>query len=406
MEVPFFRPSIGARERAAVDEVLRSGWLTSGRVVKRFEERFARYLGTRHAVAVNSCTAALHLSLEALGVSAGDVVAVPTMTFAATAAIVCHLGARPVLVDCDPATLCVDPAALEAVCERWSRAGKLKAIIAMHYAGGMARMDRIAALGRRYGVPVIEDAAHALPASIRSENDDRWVSVGDLSEAACFSFYANKCITTGEGGMIATDNAALAERARMMSLHGLSRSAWNRFRSGGSWSYEIMAPGYKYNLTDLAAAIGVVQLERAGELRDQRRSAAEHYSDLLAAHAEFIEPLGELPGRRSSWHIYPVRLRLESLAIDRDEFIRQLAARGITCSVHWMPLHLHPYYRETFGYRPEQFPVATAEWRRIVTLPLFPGITEAEIDYVVRQAGSIATENRLDSALARARAVA
>ncbi len=393
-EGPYFRPAIGMEERRAVDETLASGWLTSGPQVKKFEASFASYLGVRHAVPVNSCTAALHLSLEALGVGPGDAVLTPTMTFAATAAVVCQLGARPVLVDCEPRTLCIDPEALARAGREWKGPGQLKAMIAMHYGGQMADMFRVAALGRELGVPVLEDAAHALPASIRESPGHPWISVGHTSPLTCFSFYANKCITTGEGGMVVTQDAALADRIRLMSLHGLSRSAWNRFQVGGSWHYEILSAGYKYNLTDLAAALGVTQLQKADRFRAERKAIAESYAEQLRPYAELIETPKERKDRQSAWHIYPIRLRLNRWTIDRGAFIQQLAERGITCSVQWMPLHLHPFYQQQFGYRPGDFPVATAEWVRLASLPIFPGMTEEEVDYVCRAIREVVSEYR------------
>lgn len=404
--IPYFRPSIGPEETSAVVDVLSSGWLTTGRVVKEFEAKFAAFLGARHAVGVNSCTAALHLGLEALGVRAGDLVLVPTMTFAATAAVVRHLGARPVLVDCDPDTLCIDPRALENAAHELRNEGRLKAMIAMHYGGQMADMVRISRLSEELGIPVVEDAAHALPASFRESPDHPWMSVGATSPVTCFSFYANKCITTGEGGMIVTDDPRLAERVRKMSLHGLSKSAWNRYRSAGSWAYEIVEAGFKYNLTDLAAAIGVAQLNKADEFYHRRRLIGQSYADRLAGYGEFLDLPREAPNTRSSWHLYPIRLRLDRLSIDRAQFIRILSQKGITCSVHWMPLHLHPYYRNTYGYQASDLPMASAEWPRLISLPIFPDMTEEEVDYVCESIASAVEEHRRRSYSLGAKAVA
>jgi perosamine synthetase len=394
MNIPFFRASIGEEEKAAVNEVLASGWLTTGRVTKQFETKFASYVGSPYAVAVNSCTAALHLALEAAGVRQSDLVLVPAMTFAATAEVVRYLSARPVLVDCDPATLCVDPKAMEAAAGEWSHRGNLKAMIPMHYGGQMADMDRLNRLAKRYGMSVIEDAAHALPAFARQSRNSPWQPVGQTSLMACFSFYANKCITTGEGGMLVTHDETLAERVRMMSLHGLSKSAWSRFETRGFWYYEIVEPGFKYNLTDVAAALGLVQLSRADEFWQQRRHIAGIYTARLKAYSDFLELYPELPNRRSSWHLYPIKLRLEELNIDRAMFIEELKHRGISCSVHWMPLHLHPYYRQTYGYHPEEFPVASAQWLRLVSLPIFPYMTVAEVEYVCDSVGDVIRKHR------------
>lgn len=393
LTVPYFRPSLGAAESKAVTEVLNSGWLTSGKVVRQFERRFAEYLDVPEAVAVNSCTAALHLALEAAGVKRGDLVLAPTMTFAATAEVVRYFGARPVLVDSDPTTLCLDPDAVADTIERLRRRGHLKAMIPVHYGGQLADMIRLRQIANRNGLQVVEDAAHALPAYLRNGPKDNWRMVGSTSGLTCFSFYANKCITTGEGGMVAVHDPAKAERIRMMSLHGLSKSAWNRFEKRGSWYYEIVAAGFKYNLTDVAAAIGVQQLEKATEFWRARRRVARAYAERLAPLADLLELPRELPDRRSSWHLYPVRLRLDALSRSRDEIIEMLREVGITCSVHWMPLHLHPYYRRRYGYAPSEFPVASREWLRLISLPIYPSMKESEIDYVTENLGEILTAN-------------
>jgi dTDP-4-amino-4,6-dideoxygalactose transaminase len=393
MNVPYFRPSLDEREKERVNAVLDSGWLTSGKAVREFEAKFAEYLGVPHAVAVNSCTAALHLSLEALGVGPGDAVLVPTMTFAATAAVVRHLGARPVLVDCDRDTLCVNPSAMRQTLDAWRSDAVIKAVIPVHYGGYMADMDQISEIAAYAGLTVIEDAAHTLPASYRNASGD-WRSVGTTSPLTCFSFYANKCITTGEGGMVVSTDAELADRTRTMSLHGLSKSAWSRFESKGSWYYEVVAPGFKYNLTDLAAAIGIAQLEKADLFCKQRTRVAAMYTERLAAYSEFIETPQAAEDRMPSWHIYGIRLVLDELAIDRAQFIEHLKERGIVTTVHWMPLHLHPYYRKTYGYRASDFPVASREWQRLISLPIFPSMTEAEVDHVCASIGEVIEANR------------
>ena len=394
MNIPYFRPSIGQDEKDAVNEVLSSGWLTSGQAVKKFESNFASLLQVPHAVAVNSCTAALHLAFEAAGIGRDDVVLVPAMTFAATAATVRYLGARPVLVDSDPVTLNMDPKAAEQAAREWSCRGSLKAITAVHYGGQIADVDRLGELAGRYGIPLIEDAAHALPALSRRGPDQPWRNVGSTGLLTCFSFYANKCITTGEGGMVVTADPGLAERVRMMSLHGLSKSAWNRFTTKAAWYYEILEPGFKYNLTDVAAAIGTAQLAKAQKFWESRQRVAELYNYRLAECEEFLERPTELPDRRSSWHLYPIRLRLDQLKIDRAEFIVKLAEMGVGTSVHWMPLHLHPYYSQTYGYRAEDFPVASSVWPRLVSLPIFPAMGEAEVDYICDSIESICRQYR------------
>jgi dTDP-4-amino-4,6-dideoxygalactose transaminase len=379
MNVPFFRPELADAEIAEVVDTLRSGWLTTGPRVKRFEEDLAAAVGAPHAIALNSCTAALHLAVEALGLRQGQSVLVPTMTFAATAEVVRYVGAVPVLVDCDPVTLNMDLADAE---RRIQDAREPVGIIPVHVGGLMMDIDAITAFAERHGLWVIEDAAHSLPAAWRRP-DGSWQRCGEGTAAiTCFSFYANKTVTTGEGGMATTADPALAERMRMMSLHGLSRDAWDRFSKGGSWDYKILAPGFKYNLTDVAAALGIHQLARAEEMRKDRERLARLYLESFSNTEELeLPPVPD--GRIHSWHLFPVRLRLEKLTIDRNSFIAELKESGVGCSVHWRPLHLHPYYAETFGWRAEDLPAASAVWERIVSLPLFPAMTDAEHEHVV-----------------------
>jgi perosamine synthetase len=390
--VPFFRPDLSDTEVDEVVSALRSGWLTTGPRVRRFEEEFAAAVGAPHAVAVNSCTAALHLAVEALGLKAGDAVLVPTMTFAATAEIVRYLGAYPVLVDCDPVTLNLDFADARRKLDAL-RTGKLRAqipagaravgILPVHVAGLMLDVARLAAFAKENGLWVVEDAAHAFPASWRPTPGAAWQRCGENTSAvSCFSFYANKTITTGEGGMATTSDPALADRMRLMSLHGLSKDAWDRYSGGRAWDYRIVAPGYKYNLTDVAAAIGIHQLRRAEAMRLEREAIAQRFFDAFEDVEEIeLPPHGE--NRVHSWHLFPIRLRLDRLSSDRNEFIDALKDAGIGCSVHWRPLHLHPYYEETFGWRPEDLPVASEVWERLVSLPIFPGMREGEIARVI-----------------------
>jgi dTDP-4-amino-4,6-dideoxygalactose transaminase len=403
MNVPFFRPSIGDSEVEAVVRCLRSGWLTTGAVANRFEADFAEAVGGKHAVAVNSCTAALHLAVEALGLGPGMAVLVPAMTFAATAEVVRYQGAMPILVDCDPLSFNMDLADAEQKLTDL-RAGRLPAAIArdapvvgiipVHVGGMMMDLRRLHAFAQQHGLWIVEDAAHALPAAWRPSSNVDWQRCGEnTTDVTCFSFYANKTITTGEGGMAVTDQPALAERMRMMSLHGLSHDAWRRYSGGKAWDYRILAPGYKYNLTDIAAAIGVEQLARADAMRVQREAIARRYAQAFA-DLEAIE-LPEWPENRiHSWHLYPIRLRLERLSIDRDAVIDELKSRGVGCSVHWRPLHLHPYYAETFGWQPQQFPVASAVWKRLVTLPLFPDMRDDEFDHIVSTVSDVCQAHR------------
>jgi dTDP-4-amino-4,6-dideoxygalactose transaminase len=380
--LPFHLPHIGEAEVRAVEQTLRSGWITTGVKVRAFEQDFAQYIGARHAIAVNSATAGLHLALEAIGVRAGDEVIVPTMTFAASAEVAIYLGATPVLVDCQSDTLNMDPDAVErAITPR------TKAIMPVHFGGQPCDMDRIQEIARRHNLRVVEDAAHALPAAYKGR------AIGSIGDLTCFSFYATKTITTGEGGMVTTDCDEHAERIRIMSLHGISRDAWNRYTADGSWYYEILQPGYKYNLTDIAAAIGIEQLKRCQAFHDSRRRIARRYDRAFADLRDIILPV-ERPDVEHAWHLYVIQLRLESLRINRGEFIEALKAAQIGSSVHFIPLHLHPYYRERWGYERESLPRASAAFERIISLPIYPDMTDADVDDVVRAVRRICRRNR------------
>lgn len=423
LQVSFFRPSLQEQEIEEVIATLRSGWLTSGVRVKRFEQAFAEAVGALYAVALNSCTAALHLAVEALGLKAGQAVLVPTMTFAATAEVVRYLGAIPILVDCDLVALNMDldDAARQLEKLRFSnranyadiqnpRLSEAVGIMPVHVGGLMMDIKAIHNFAAMHNLWVVEDAAHAFPAAWRSEvrdqnseikthyrgaegaedaqrllvrHNDGWQRCGQgTAHVTCFSFYANKTITTGEGGMAVTDDPNLAQRMREMSLHGLSQDAWERYAGGPSWDYKIVAPGFKYNLTDIAASIGIHQLTRAEEMRQMREGVARCYFEALADVDEIELPPQDV-NRVHAWHLFPIRLRLDRLDIDRNHFIKELKRAGVGCSVHWRPLHLHPYYQETFKYRAEDFPVATREWQRLVSLPIFPDMRTDEINYVV-----------------------
>jgi dTDP-4-amino-4,6-dideoxygalactose transaminase len=374
--IPFHRPSIGAGEKAAVLEVLESGWLTTGDRALRFEEAVAERLGTRNAVAVNSATAALHLALEALGIGPEDEVIVPTYTFAASGETVRYVGARPRLADVDRRTCNLTAETIAAQVRPHT-----KAIQVVHIAGLVADMGPILELAQRHGLAVIEDAAHALPATQNGRD------AATFGVAGALSFYATKTVTTGEGGMLVTDSDAIAERARVMRLHGISRDAWKRYTLGGSWYYEIEDVGFKYNLTDLAAAIGLVQLERADELQAARELVARRYDDRFRALG--LEELVELPPRPAegdvhAWHLYMLRLRDGGQPQPglRGSVIDSLTADGIGTSVHFIPLHLHPYYRRTYGYAAGDFPEAEHAYEHEISLPIYPGLTEEDIERV------------------------
>ena len=390
MEVPFFRCELSDREIELAVETLRSGWLTTGARTKQFEESFADAVGARHAVALTSCTAALHLALEALGLQRGEGVLVPTMTFAATAEVVRYFGATPVFVDCEPDTFNLDfedaerkitmaetGALPSASGERIPVCG----IVPVHVGGLMLDMGRARSFARQHGLWVVEDSAHAFPAAWRANEACAWQRSGEsTAEVTCFSFYANKTITTGEGGMAVCERDDLAERIRLMSLHGLSSDAWRRYRSKNRWDYRIVAPGYKYNFTDVAASIGIGQLERAEEMRQARERLARLYDEALGGE-EALDLPPNPENRVHSWHLYPIRLNLETLTIDRAEVIARIAELGVGSSVHWRPLHTQPYY-EQLGWRRADCPRAAKEWLRLVSLPIFPTMREDELAHV------------------------
>ena len=371
--LPFALPEIGEAEIAEVVDTLRSGWLTTGPKAKRFEQDFAAFLGdtSLHTVAVNSATAGLHLALEALGIGSGDEVITTTHTFTATAEVVRYLGADVRLVDIDPVTLNIDPVAVEAAITP-----RTKAIVPVHFAGLAADMPRLLAIARRHGLKVVEDAAHALPTTCGG------ALVGTLaSDATVFSFYANKTITTGEGGMLVTRDAALALRARTMRLHGMNRDAFDRFTATvPSWYYEVVAPGYKYNLTDIAAALGIHQLRRADAFQQQRELLATAYDDALSDLPLLLPPRPLLLDRHS-WHLYVVRLA-DGAGIARDRLIERLYAAGIGCSVHYIPLHLHPYWRDRYSLTPAMFPASQHAFERMVSLPLYTRMGPGDVQRV------------------------
>jgi dTDP-4-amino-4,6-dideoxygalactose transaminase len=382
LQVPFHRAPVGEEEAQAVSEVIRSGWLTMGPKTFEFEKEFAKYVGAQHAIAVSTGTAALHLSLEAAGVQTGDEVLLPTTTFTATAEAVTYLGARPVLVDIDPVTMNMDP---EDAARRITP--KTKAIIPVHLGGQPCDMEEIDRLAQGRNLRIIEDAAHALPSEYRGKR------IGQISEFTCFSFYATKTLTTGEGGMITTDNPVAADRMRLMRLHGIERDAWKRYRGDGSWFYEVLEAGFKYNLTDFQSAMGLVQLAKSDSMRESRQAIAKRYSEAFSSFDELVMPTVK-PDRSTSWHLYILRLRLDRLNADRDQFIDALRRQGIGCSVHFIPLHLQPYYQRAYGYCFGVFPCAEQEYRRCLSLPIYPGMTEHEIDHVIAAVKQTTTEFR------------
>jgi len=399
--LPFSVPSIGEEEIAEVADSLRSGWITTGPKTKRFEDQFREYIGSRHAIAVNSCTAGLHIALTALGVGPGDEVIVPTLTFCSTANVVVHLGARPVLVDVGE-DFNVTPEAVEAAITP-----RTKVIIPVHYGGQACDLDAIYALAARYNLPVVEDAAHAVgatyhghkigsdalpPTLLPPTGGDRGGGQG-VRVVTVFSFYATKNMTTGEGGMITTTDDALAEHMRLLTLHGMSRDAWKRYTSAGSWYYEVVMAGYKDNMTDIQAALGIHQLRRLDSFIRIRQRYVRLYDETFADLQEVETPVRH-SDRNHVYYIYVIRLDLDRLTIDRAQFIEALRAHNIGTSVHFIPVHLHPFYQERFGYRRGDLPQAAVIYDRIVSLPLYPRMTEADVHDVIRAVRHIVTKNR------------
>ena len=380
--IPFHKPSIGDQEIAAVTAVLRSGWLTMGPKTREFEQEFATYVGCKHAVAVNSCTAALHLALDAIGLQPGDEVIVPVNTFTATAAVVAHMGGTVVFADTLADGFNIDPADAAARVSPGTRA-----IIPVHLGGEPCRMDELGAIAAKLGLAVIEDAAHALPAEYNGRR------IGTISPLTAFSFYATKTITTGEGGMLTTDNEAYARRAQMMRLHGISHDAWKRYTTEGSWYYEVIEAGFKYNMTDIQAALGLCQLKRADEFHRVRCSYAALYRELLA-DADQVELPEVPPDVTHAWHLFIIRLRLEELRINRNEFIEELRKAGIGTSVHFIPLHLQPYYARTFGCRRGDCPNAERTYERAISLPIYPAMSVEDVERVAASVRRIAEASR------------
>jgi dTDP-4-amino-4,6-dideoxygalactose transaminase len=389
----FARPDLDGSEVGLIAEVLETGWITTGALTHRLEQEFAARVDARHAVAVNSCTAALHLALEAIGLGPDDEVITSPYTFASSAEVVRYFGAKPRLVDIDPDTFNIDPAAVEKAI-----GPRTKAIIPIHIAGQPADMDALDHLASEHGLAMVEDAAHSLPAAYRGVTiGTRRPTLKDVPHLVCFSFYATKTMTTAEGGMITTDDPELADRCRIMALHGISKDAWKRYSESGSWYYEIVAPGFKYNLTDIAAALGLAQLGRLGEMNRRRAAIAARYDRAFATFPALRCPTHR-PEVDHAWHLYMLRLNPEHLSIDRDRFIQELHARKIGTSVHFIPLHLHPYYRETYGFTPEDFPVATAEYRREISLPIYSAMTDADVEDVVEAVVAIVRDHSAQKA--------
>jgi len=386
--IPFHRASIGPEETEAVQRVLASGWLTTGPVAQEFERQFAAYIGCKHGLAVNSATAALQLALDAIGLVPGDEVLVPTYTFTATAEVVTYYGARPVLCDSLPGGFNLDVSDAER-----RITAKTRAIIPVHVAGEPCDMEAVQALAWRNHLHVIEDAAHALPATYRG------CRIGTISELTAFSFYATKTITTAEGGMLTTDDDDYARRIRTMRLHGISGDAWKRYAREGSWYYEVENAGYKLNIPDVLAALGVAQLAKCDRFLRRRRTIAARYNEEFSANSAFELPPDGGPGSLTSWHLYILRVHPRRFGLDRNEFIDELKRAGIGTSVHYIPLHLHPYYQRVYGYKAGDFPNAEDAYSRCLSLPIFPDLTDAEVDHIIATVLRIAKEQRVWNAV-------
>jgi dTDP-4-amino-4,6-dideoxygalactose transaminase len=380
--LPFALPHITQAEIDEVVDTLRSGWLTTGPKTKRFEREFAERVGAPYALAVNSATAAMHLALDAIGLQPGDEVIVPVYTFTATAEVVVYFRAKPILVDVDPITCNIDPAQIEE-----HITSRTRAIMVVHIAGLPAEMDAIHAIAKAYNLPVIEDAAHAFPAKYRGR------MIGTMSDFTAFSFYVTKTLATGEGGMLTTSNPEYAERIAIMTLHGISRDAWKRYTAEGSWYYEVVQAGYKYNMTDIAAAIGLHQLARSEWLLERRRAIAQCYTKAFSQLPEVETPPNPAHVEHA-WHLYMLRLRLERLTITRDAFIQALTKANIGSSVHFIPLHLHPFYRDMYQLAADDFPAALHTYQQVISLPIYPGMTDEDVEDVVTAVEQIIAAHR------------
>jgi perosamine synthetase len=378
----FHKPCIDQEEIDAVVDTLRSGWLTMGPKTRAFEEAFGPAVDARFAVAVSSATAGLHLGLDALGIGPGDEVLVPTLTFASTAATVIHVGASPRLVDCTPDTMNISVEDAERKC-----GPRTKAIVPVHFGGHPCDMDAIHALASARGLAVMEDAAHALPASHRGRR------IGGLSDLTVFSFYATKNLTTGEGGMVTTQREDLAERVRSRRLHGMTRDAWKRYTAEGSWRYDVSYPGFKYNMTDMNAALGLVQLRKLAAMQERRRALVARYMAALSGAEELELPVCK-PEVEHAWHLFVVRVRHERLRIGRDRVIQLLNEAGVGTSVHFIPLHEHSHYRDVLGNDGKDLPNASHAWERIISLPLYPGMHDTDVDRVADTLTGILKTNR------------
>lgn len=383
--IPYALPLTGEDEINEVVDTIKSGWLTTGPKTKQFESDFANFVGAKYALAVNSATAGLHLGLEALGVGPGDKVITTVHTFTATAEVIRYLGADPVFVDIEGDSFNIDCDAIEKALINNSG---VKVILPVHYAGQAANMTRIMSLAKKYDVKVMEDAAHALPTTHSGQ------MIGTIADITVYSFYANKTITTGEGGMIVTNNESYVKRISCMRLHGISKDVFDRFTSTKpSWHYQVVAPGFKYNMTDIAASMGIHQLKKAYTLQNRRQGIAEKYNSAFS-DLPVKTPFISNPTDTHSWHLYVLQLDIEELAIDRDEFIRMMAEKGVGTSVHYIPLHMHPYWQENYNLTECDFPRSSSTYYRIVSLPNYPKMTDGQVDRVIKTVREIILEHK------------
>jgi dTDP-4-amino-4,6-dideoxygalactose transaminase len=380
--LPFCQADIGEEEIAEVVDTLRSGWLTTGPKTREFEERFSQYVDSKFAIAVNSCTAALHLALNAAGITEGDEVITTPLTFCSTVNVILFQRATPVLADIRLDDYDIDPAEVER-----RITPRTKAILPVHYGGQPCRMDELMDIAHRHNLLVIEDAAHAVGAKYRGR------PIGAIGDATAFSFYVIKNLTTGEGGMVTTDNPELAEKVRILRLHGMSHDAWKRYDARGSWYYEVQMLGFKYNMSDIQAALGLHQLARLESFTERRAQIVAEYGRRFAALPELTLPQAR-PEVRHAWHLYPIRVDGERLTIGRDQFIEEMKERGIGTSVHFIPIHYHPYYQQTLGLKPGDFPNTDKLFAGLLSLPLFPRMSDADVERVANAVEEIVVSHR------------
>jgi perosamine synthetase len=378
----FHKPYVTDDEISEIVDTVKSGWWTTGPKTQKFENMFAGYIGTKNAVSASSWTAAAHLALEAIGLKEGDEVIVPACTFTSTAEVVCYFKAKPVIVDIDKKTLNILPGEIEKAIT-----SRTKAIIPVHVGGMPCDMDEINEIAKAHGLYVLEDAAHALPAIYKDKK------IGQISDFTCYSFYATKPLATGEGGMICTNNDEVAERCRIMRLHGINKDAWKRYTAEGSWYYEVIAPGFKYNFTDLQAALGLAQLKKIEMLWQLRKDIAKRYNEAFSNN-QLVSTPASLPDRQSSLHLYQINLNIDALKINRSEFIDKLKEEGVGTSVHFIPLYRHPYYRDAYGLDVQNYPNCEEIFPRMISLPIWPGMSDEQVAYVVEIVLNLLNKNK------------